>query len=138
VWMALALMVNTRLWLAGAVSPHRDLPLIRRLIARVRGCALHRPLLFCTDGLCSSIRAIRETFRDPERTGAHGRTRFEHPRPLMSDLGLVAPHSTVVMSTTALSGISMPAKDARAAWVGSSTAAAHATTVVPRRSRHDR
>src|SRR6266403_4185806 len=50
VWMALALMVNTRLWLAGAVSPHRDLPLIRRLIARVRGCALHRPLLFCTDG----------------------------------------------------------------------------------------
>jgi len=76
VWMALALMVNTRLWLAGAVSPHRDLPLIRRLIARVRGCALPRPLLFCTDGLCSSIRAIRETFRDPERTGAHGRPRL--------------------------------------------------------------
>src|SRR5256886_13023025 len=76
VWMALALMVNTRLWLAGAVSPHRDLPLIRRLIARVRGCALHRPLLFCTDGLCSSIRAIPETFRGPERTGAHGRPRL--------------------------------------------------------------
>src|SRR5215208_559642 len=32
VWMALALMVSTRLWLAGAVSPHRDLALIRRLI----------------------------------------------------------------------------------------------------------
>jgi transposase-like protein len=76
VWMALALMVRTRLWLAGAVSPHRDLPLIRRLIARVRRCARHRPLLFCTDGLCSYSRAIRETFRDPERTGAHGRPRL--------------------------------------------------------------
>jgi transposase-like protein len=76
VWMALALMVSTRLWLAGAVSPHRDLPLIRRLIAQVRGCARHRPLLFCTDGLCSYSRAIRETFRDPERTGAHGRPRL--------------------------------------------------------------
>ena len=76
VWMALALMVNTRLWLAGAVSPHRDLPLIRRLIARVRRCARHRPLLVCPDGLCSYVRAIRETFRDPERTGAHGRPRL--------------------------------------------------------------
>jgi transposase-like protein len=69
VWMALALMVSTRLWLAGAVSPHRDLSLIRRLIERVHRCALHRPLLVCTDGLCSYIRAIRETFRTPERTG---------------------------------------------------------------------
>ena len=44
VWMALALMVSTRLWLAGAVSPHRDLSLIRRLIERVRRCARHRPV----------------------------------------------------------------------------------------------
>jgi transposase-like protein/IS1 family transposase len=73
VWMALALMVSTRLWLAGAVSPHRDLSLIRRLIERVRRCAVHRPLLVCTDGLCSYVRAIRETFRDPERKGAQGR-----------------------------------------------------------------
>jgi transposase-like protein/IS1 family transposase len=76
VWMALALMVSTRLWLAGAVSPHRDLSLIRRLIERVHRCARHRPLLVCTDGLCSYIRAIRETFRAPERTGAPGRPRL--------------------------------------------------------------
>src|SRR5262245_38128011 len=76
VWMALALMVSTRRWLAGAVSPHRDLALIGRLIEQVRRCALHRPLLVCTDGLCSYVRAIRETFRDPERTGAHGRPRL--------------------------------------------------------------
>jgi transposase-like protein len=76
VWMALAMMVATRLWLAGEVSEHRDMPLMRRLIERVRLCALPRPLLFCTDGLCTYIRAIRETFRDPERTGAHGRPRL--------------------------------------------------------------
>jgi transposase-like protein/IS1 family transposase len=76
VWMALALMVRTRLWLAGEVSTQRDMPLIRRLIERVRRCAAHRPLLCCTDGLCSYIRAIRETFRDPERTGGHGRPRL--------------------------------------------------------------
>lgn len=76
VWMALALMVSTRLWLAGAVSPHRDLSLIRRLIERVRRCAWHRPLLVCPDGLCSSVRAIRETFRAPERRGAQGRPRL--------------------------------------------------------------
>jgi transposase-like protein/IS1 family transposase len=76
VWMALAMMVKTRLWLGGEVSGQRDLSLIRRLIERVRRCAAHRPLLFCTDGLCSYIRAIRETFRDPVRTGQGGRPRL--------------------------------------------------------------
>jgi transposase-like protein len=76
VWMALAMMVKTRLWLAGEVSAHRDMPLIRRLIARVRRGAAHRPLLWCTDGLSSYVRAIRETFRDPVRTGAQGRPRL--------------------------------------------------------------
>ena len=78
VWMALAMMVKTRLWLAGALSEHRDLTLIRCLIERVRACAQHRPLLFCTDGLCSYIRAIRETFRDPVQAGTPGRPRL-HP-----------------------------------------------------------
>ena len=76
VWMALAIMVSTRLWLAGEVSEHRDLPLIRRLLARVRACALPRALLCCTDGLCTDIRAIREVFRDAVRTGARGRPRL--------------------------------------------------------------
>jgi hypothetical protein len=78
VWLALAMLVSARLWLAGAVRAQRDMTLIRRLIARVRACALRRPMLFCTDGLCSSMRAIRETFRDPVRTGAHGRPSL-HP-----------------------------------------------------------
>ena len=78
VWMALAMMVKTRLWLGGEVSEQRDMLLIRRLIERVKRCAAHRPLLICTDGLVSYIRAIRETFRDPVHTGKGGRPRL-HP-----------------------------------------------------------
>ena len=45
VWMALAMMGKTRLWLGGEVSEQRDMLLIRRLSERVRRCAAHRPLL---------------------------------------------------------------------------------------------
>ena len=76
VWMALAMMVKTRLWLGGEVSVQRDMPLIRRLSERVRRCAARRPLLICTDGLVSYIRAMRETFRDPVHTGMGGRPRL--------------------------------------------------------------
>jgi transposase-like protein/IS1 family transposase len=76
VWMALAMMVKTRGWLGGEGSTQRDLPLIRRLLERVRRCAAHRPLLVCSDGLCSYIRAIREAFRDPVHTGQGGRPRL--------------------------------------------------------------
>jgi len=76
VWMALAMRVPPRLWLGGEVSEQRDMPLIRQLIERVRRYAAHRPLLVCTDGLCSSIRAIRETLRDPVHTGKGGRPRL--------------------------------------------------------------
>jgi transposase-like protein/IS1 family transposase len=76
VWMALAMMVRTRLWLAGEVSERRDMTLIRQLIERMRRCAAHRPLLVCTDGLSAYVRAVRETFRDAVRTGAHGRPRL--------------------------------------------------------------
>ena len=65
VWMALAMRIKTRVWLGGEGSTQRDMPLIRRLIERVRHCAARRPLLSCTDGLVSYIRAMRETFRDP-------------------------------------------------------------------------
>ena len=76
VWMALAMMVRTRLWLAGEVSACRDMTLIRQLMKRVRRCAAHRPLLVCTDGLSAYVRAVRETFRDSVRMGAHGRPRL--------------------------------------------------------------
>src|SRR6266516_6863651 len=76
VWMAFAMIVTTRVWLGGEVSERRDLPLIRRLMERVRRCAACRPLLVCTDGVVSSIRAMRETFREPIHTGRGGRPRL--------------------------------------------------------------
>jgi len=76
VWMALAMMVRTRLWLAGEVSERRDMALSRGLIERVRRCALPRPLLVCTDGWSAYVRAVRETFRDPVHAGAQGRPRL--------------------------------------------------------------
>ena len=75
VWMALAMMVKTRLWLGGEVSEQRDMPLIRRLIERVRRCATHRPLLFCTDGLCSYIGQFARPFASLY-TGMGGRPRL--------------------------------------------------------------
>src|SRR5256885_14524878 len=76
VWMALAMMVTTRLWLGGEVSERRDLPLIRRLIERVRRCAAPRPRVVCTDGVSTSIRPMRATFRAPMRPGTAGRARL--------------------------------------------------------------
>ena len=76
VWMALAMMVRTRLWLGGEVSEQRDMPMIRRLLERVRRCAARRPQLVCPDGLVSSNRALRETLRAPVHTGTGGRPRL--------------------------------------------------------------
>lgn len=72
-WVAMALMVRTRLWLGGEVSVSRDLGLIRCLMERVRRCALFGRILVCTDGLCSYVRATREAFRDKADGGKGGR-----------------------------------------------------------------
>src|SRR2546421_1582033 len=53
VWMALALAVPTRLWLGGAIRPHRDLGLITGLVQPVRACAGRLALLVGVDGLAS-------------------------------------------------------------------------------------
>ena len=76
VWMALAMMVSTRWWLAGEVSAPRDMTRIRRLLERGQAGALPRPLLLCPDGLGSYIRAMRETFREPGHPGKGGRPRL--------------------------------------------------------------
>ena len=74
-WMALAMMVITRLWLGGAVSPRRDRALIARLVAIVAACATWGPLLFVRDGLVTYIDAVRKAFRT-RQTGTGGRPRL--------------------------------------------------------------
>jgi hypothetical protein len=76
VWMALALAVPARLWLGGALSPHRDLGLITGLVQQVRACARRLDLLVCVDGLASYVTAFRRVFRTPVRTGRRGRPRL--------------------------------------------------------------
>jgi transposase-like protein len=75
VWMAMAIQVQSRLWLGGVVSQHRDRHLMRELMQRVRRCALCRPLLFCVDGCRAYIDAIRKAFREPI-PGQTGRPRL--------------------------------------------------------------
>jgi hypothetical protein len=76
IWMALAMMVSTRLWLGGVVSPRRDKKLIRQLAEQIRAVALCRPLLLAVDGLASYVKAFRLAFRTPVREGKPGRPRM--------------------------------------------------------------
>ena len=76
-WMALAIMVSTRLWLGGVVSAHRDLDLIEALAKQIRQMARCRPLLLAVDGLASYVTAFQRAFRSPlPRLGAGGRPHF--------------------------------------------------------------
>ena len=63
VWIAMAIMVSTRLWLGGAISARRDKKLIRRLADQIQAMALCRPLVLAVDGLPSYIGAFRQAFR---------------------------------------------------------------------------
>jgi transposase-like protein len=74
-WLAMALMVSTRLWLGGAVSAHRDRSLLERLVALVAACASFGPLLFVTDGLTTYIEVVRKAFRT-RQSGTGGRPRL--------------------------------------------------------------
>ena len=64
-WMGLAMMVSTRLWIAGVVQPTRDRRLADPLLEQVRRCAAClRPLLVLTDGWNAYPNSIRRAFRE--------------------------------------------------------------------------
>jgi transposase-like protein len=97
VWMALAIMVSTRLWLAGAISPHRDMALIEQLAAKVRQMALCRPLLLAVDGFAGYVGAFQKVFRSPlPRHGQRGRPRLV-AWPAIAIVQVVKPRSAGVM-----------------------------------------
>lgn len=74
-WMALAIMVSTRLWLGGVVSARRDGDLIAALVQQVRQMAHCRPLLLAVDGLNTYVSAFQRAFRSPlPRQGHSGRS----------------------------------------------------------------
>ena len=75
VWMAMAMMVSTRLWLGGVISTRRDHALISRLVALIAACAIVAPLLLVVDGFSSYIDAFRRAFRTREHHGGRGAPR---------------------------------------------------------------
>lgn len=75
-WMAMAMMVSTRLWLGGAISHKRNLDLIQALANQIRQIALCREMLLAVDGLSSYVKAFRRAFRTPFNGGKGGRRRL--------------------------------------------------------------
>ena len=78
-WMGLAMMVSTRLWVAGVVSQARDKGLADHLLQQVRRCSQKMcELLICTDGWSAYPNSIRRAFREKvKRTVGRGRSCLE-------------------------------------------------------------
>ena len=79
VWMGLAMMVSTHLWLGGVVSCTRDSSLADRLLRQVRACSRAAcALLVCTSGWAAYPHSIRRAFRDKvKRTAGRGRASLQ-------------------------------------------------------------
>jgi IS1 family transposase len=78
-WMAMALMVSTRLWLGGVVRSQRDRTLADCLLQHIRACCLPlRALLVCTDGWAAYPNSIMRAFREKvKKTVGRGRACLE-------------------------------------------------------------
>jgi IS1 family transposase len=74
-WIAMAIMVSTRLWLGGAVSLSRDRHLADQLMRIVKACCQPlAALLVLTDGWAAYPNSIRRAFREKvKRTSGRGR-----------------------------------------------------------------
>jgi len=86
IWLAMAMMVSSRLWLGGVISPRRDKALIRSLADKVRAMALCRPVLVAVDGLPSYVKTFQRAFRSKlPRYGQVGRAKWR----VWSELAMV-------------------------------------------------
>jgi len=93
-WLAMAMLVSTRLWLGGVVSPKRDKHLIRELMTLVAACShLFAIVLVVTDGFAAYPQATIAAFRSklPRPKGQRGRSRLATWPGLM--LGQVVKHA---------------------------------------------
>ncbi len=68
-WMGLALLIESRLWIAGVVQKSRDRSLADRLLHQVRACAhTASQVLVCVDGWAAYPKAIVRAFRERVKT----------------------------------------------------------------------
>jgi hypothetical protein len=74
-WIAMAMMVSTRLWLGGVVSLRRDRHLADQLLQMVKACCLPlQGVLVLTDGWSAYPGSIRRAFREKVKpVGRRGR-----------------------------------------------------------------
>ena len=74
-WMGFSMMVSTRLWLGGVVSPIRNTALANQMMAQVRACSQAVcALLICTDGWAAYPNSIKRAFREKvKETAGRGR-----------------------------------------------------------------
>lgn len=75
-WMTLAIMVSTRLWLGGAVDGLRSKAMIVECLRQVALSALCRPLLLAVDGLNMYQTAWKKAFRSKHPVGKGGRMKW--------------------------------------------------------------
>src|SRR5436305_11259192 len=70
-WMGLAVLIESRLWIAGVVQKSRDRSLADRLLHQVRACAQSvSQVLVCVDGWRAYPKAIVRAFRERVKTTA--------------------------------------------------------------------
>lgn len=75
VWVAMAIMVGTRLWLGAACSLHRDRHLGEQMITCIYQWARQLPLVIAFDGWTVYSKACRKLFCEPVYSGRPGRPR---------------------------------------------------------------
>jgi IS1 family transposase len=80
VWAAVALAVDSRLWLATAVARRREGLMVHLLLRRTLAALAGRSFLFAVDGFASYVTAARALIRVPARTGRRGRPRLVWPQ----------------------------------------------------------
>ena len=85
IWLAMGIMVPTRLWLGGVVSTTRDRKLADRLLKLVRLCAKTTgKVLVCVDGWAAYPKAIKRAFRDKVLPVKSGPGQLQRGRPRLA------------------------------------------------------
>lgn len=72
VWIAMVMMVSTRLWLGASVSTRRSKKLIVDCLRQAARCALCRPLLLAVDGFNMYVNAAKQCFGARHPVGKKG------------------------------------------------------------------
>lgn len=86
-WVTLALMVSTRLWLGVSTDRVRSKDMIVSCLRQVARCALCRPLLIAVDGLNMYQSALKTAFRSQHPIGKGGRLKWvSWPHVLMTQV----------------------------------------------------